>query len=99
MPPEAYAGIGGVSGPLRVPYFEPAHPVTGELDINGIWLKVLLSVDLQNCDVEYLAVKLSQKVRCYGEGPILGLSDFDEICAGRFEIFCICMHRDLTTCF
>lgn len=85
IPPGAYAAGVGISGPLRVPYLEPAHPVTGELDVNGIWLKVLLSVDLQKTDIEYLAVRLSKRVRCYGEGPILGESDLDAICSGAQE--------------
>lgn len=82
----AYIPPLGFAGPLSVPYLEPQHPITGEVDVEGIWTRVLLQVDLKSTDLEYLAVKMCPKVRCYGQGPTMLMNDVDDICGGM-DIF------------
>ena len=84
LPSDAYIPSLGLAGPLFVPLLEPSHPVSGhELDCDDIWAFVLTMVDLSKTDAEALAAKLTEKVRCYGFGPVVLRDDVDELCRGK----------------
>lgn len=76
-------GRDAVCGPLSVPFLEPAHPLIGlELDVHGIWLHILTSIDLSAVDVQELATRVTPTVRCYGYGPVVLKSDLIQLCSG-----------------
>ena len=70
-----------LAGPLTVPFLEPPHPVHDhEFDADGVWDHVLKLVDFSRTDAEDLAGQLTEKVRCYGFGPVLMQRDIDDVC-------------------
>lgn len=76
-------GANETCGPLSVPFLEPAHPLMGlELDVNGIWLHILTSVDLAIVDIQLLATRVTSSVRSYGYGPVVLKSDLVDLCMG-----------------
>ncbi|KAL1413665.1 hypothetical protein Q8F55_001444 [Vanrija albida] len=83
LPPAAYITTDPeAAGPLSVPLFEPAHPINGvELDASGVWALVVATVDLSRTDAEYLASRLTDKIRCYGFGPVLLQHEVEGVCA------------------
>jgi len=83
-PPTAYIPAQGSEGPLSLPYLEPAHPVFGlEMDCADIWGCVLTVIDMSRADAEALASSLTEKVRCYGFGPVIMKRDVMEVCEGE----------------
>jgi len=78
----------GYAGPISIPLLEPSHPVTGvELDCDDIWTLILTVVDLSRTDAEALASRLTEKVRCYGFGPVITKFDVDEVCKGMHDSY------------
>lgn len=85
LPPTSYVSPLQNEGPLEVPFFEPSHPIDGfELDADGVWSHVLLSVDMTKVDAEDLAGKLVDRIHCYGFGPVLLRKDVTEVCQSEF---------------
>ena len=71
------------AGPLSLPFLEPQHPIFGlELDCDDIWACVLTIVDMSRTDAEALASRLTEKVRCYGFGPVMTKQDVLVVCEG-----------------
>lgn len=74
----------GNEGVLSVPGLEPAHPVIDlELAAGDVWAEVICIVDISRTDVEDLAGRLTEKIRCYGFGPVLMREDVLRVCQGE----------------
>jgi hypothetical protein len=85
-PPLSFIPPQNVAGPLSVPYIELPHPTFDlEMDANDVWFYVLENVDIGHTDVEALASRMCDKVRCYGFGPVLLKQDVTEICGGECQ--------------
>ncbi|KAK4687147.1 hypothetical protein P7C73_g2974, partial [Tremellales sp. Uapishka_1] len=81
--PSGYIPPSGIEGPLFVPFLEPSHPIDGyELDADGVWSFILERVDMSLTDAEELAGRLTDKIRCYGYGPVLLRRDVLDACNG-----------------
>ena len=86
LPPASYVPEPHHEGPLYVANFEPIHPLDGfELDADGVWSHVLMTVDMTKVDAEDLAGKLAEKIRCYGFGPVLLRRDVTDICQSEWS--------------
>jgi hypothetical protein len=70
---------------LTVPFLEPDHPAPGlELSAADVWTCVLCSVDLSKADAEAVASRITEKVRCYGYGPVVIEQDVIRVCQGEW---------------
>jgi len=71
----------GLAGPLSLPFLEPSHPVSGlEFDCDDVRAFVLTVVEMSRTDAKALAGRLTEKVRCYGFGPVITKEDMMEVC-------------------
>jgi hypothetical protein len=85
-PPAAFMPASpSLAGPLTVPFLEPDHPAPGlELSAADVWTCVLCSVDLSKADAEAVASRITEKVRCYGYGPVVIEQDVIRVCQGEW---------------
>ena len=95
LSPSAFIPSLGHEGVLSVPGLEPAHPVIDlELAAADVWAEVICTVDISRTDVEDLAGRLTEKIRCYGFGPVLMREDVVRVCQGVSSLGAVA--RDLS---
>jgi hypothetical protein len=84
-PPAAFIPSSpSLAGPLTVPFLEPDHLTSGlELSAVDVWACVLCLVDLSKADAEAVASRITERVRCYGYGPVVIEQDVISICHGK----------------
>ncbi|GFZ44394.1 hypothetical protein JCM24511_02116 [Saitozyma sp. JCM 24511] len=79
------------AGAMTVPLLisEPSLNDGVELDAAEAWLRALGTIDLSKADVEAVASRVSEKVRCYGFGPVVLERDIQAICEGIVRSFSV----------